>query len=147
MKNNRSLVSLALAFLMLEPILGFPLKSFAEDTTVGNGAALGVSSVLEQRLHAIEEKLRSLEDRLNPVSSGPVSKVDPNASTQAALASPLINPLLQERFEALDQKLRIIERRREIEEENIAAKTKENPIVTANGKDGFGSSRLTLIFN
>jgi phosphate-selective porin OprO and OprP len=43
---------------------------------------------------------------------------------------------LQERLEALDQKVRILERLRELEQENAAAKVKETPLVGAD-KDGF----------
>jgi phosphate-selective porin OprO/OprP len=85
---------------------------------------------VEERLSAIEGKLRSLESRIDRV----LGKGEQKSSQEESSAE----LPLPERIESLDQKLRIIERRRELDEESVAAKVKENPIVTANGKDGFG---------
>jgi phosphate-selective porin OprO and OprP len=138
MKNNRPFVSLTLVVLLVNLILGFPLNSFGDDVTPGNGTGPLSFAVIEQRLQAIEEKLRLLEDRLAIAQGETVTKVGRSTGAQAALTSQTIDPPIEDRFEALDQKLRIFERRRELEEETLAAKLKESPIVTASGKDGFG---------
>ncbi|HVN81559.1 MAG TPA: hypothetical protein VMW38_21405, partial [Terriglobia bacterium] len=95
------------------------------------GTSTGSSTSVEERLSAIEGKLQSLERRLDQA----LGKGEQKKSSQEEPATELPLP---ERIESLDQKLRIIERRRELDEESVAAKVKENPIVTANGKDGFG---------
>ncbi len=53
----------------------------------------------------------------------------PPAQTQAA-------PTVEERLQELDQKIRILQRLRELEQEDAAKKKKETPVLVA-GKDGF----------
>ena len=52
---------------------------------------------------------------------------------EAPVATP---PSLEERLQELDQKVRVLERTRELAQEEAAAKAKETPVVGA-GKDGF----------
>jgi phosphate-selective porin OprO and OprP len=41
-----------------------------------------------------------------------------------------------DRIDSIDQKLRVLERNRELEQENLVAKAKEAPVVSV-GEDGF----------
>lgn len=60
-----------------------------------------------------------------------------NAEAYAAFAQEISsNRTIEERLENLDQQIRILERKREIDEETSAAKSKETPVFGA-GKDGF----------
>ncbi|MFB3812512.1 MAG: porin [Terriglobales bacterium] len=77
------------------------------------------NSDVEKRLGLLERKLEQLEQRVNAAVP---------ASVEAAVSD--------DRLEALDQKLRILERNRELEQEGLAAKAKQTPVVAA-GKDGF----------
>jgi phosphate-selective porin OprO/OprP len=87
------------------------------------------SPSVEERLSAIEGKLRSLENRLDQALGNGEAKAIGNSTSEEPVA---------ERLESLDQKLRIFERKRELEQETLTAKLKESPVITASGKDGFG---------
>src|SRR4051794_11360275 len=90
-------------------------------------------ATVEERLAAIENKLRNLESRIDVVQgNGQVNGTQNAASSESAAAAPVAD-----RLESLDKKLRVFERRRELKQESTATKIKESPIVTASGKDGF----------
>ncbi len=107
-------------------VLWYGLAWSAQAQSTSSGSTPSV----EERLAAIEGKLRSLESRMDQALGKGEQK---SSQEESAVELPL-----PERLDSLDQELRIIERRRELDEESVATKVKENPIVTANGKDGFG---------
>ena len=76
---------------------------------------------LSERLNAIEARLEALETRLNSLQIAQPTKIDPNAQSTVA----------EEKIEALDQKLRIIERKRELEQEQTAENAKTAASVVA----------------
>ena len=78
---------------------------------------------VEERLQAIENKLQQLEKRVDAATQTTTTTPDPAAGAG-------------DRIEALDQKLRVLERNRELDQENALAKSKEAPLVSA-GSDGF----------
>jgi phosphate-selective porin OprO and OprP len=75
-------------------------------------------NTVEQRLQRLEDRLSQLESRL------------------ASVKVPEGEPPADNRLEALDQKLRILERNRELEQEQLVDKKKDTPVVSA-GADGF----------
>lgn len=102
----------------------------SETQILAEEAVSSQSQTVDERLSAIEGKLRSLESRLDQALQSGEQKINRVASSST-------EPAVAERLGSLDQKLRIFERRTELEQEAAAAKLKESPIVTA-GKDGFG---------
>src|SRR4051812_31142731 len=72
---------------------------------------------LEERMQKLEQRLSDLESRLSHVDT-------PEDSSSG------------DRIEVIDQKLRILERNRELEQEDFVAKAKQTPVVGA-GDDGF----------
>src|SRR5262245_30869743 len=118
---------LSMASILVLPLVwGFKGDGLAEDT------GRSKSPSVEERLSAIESKLQSRENRLDQDLGKGGSKIGAASASEAAAAQ------VAERLESLDQKMRIFERKRELEQEALAAKLKEIPVVTASGKDGFG---------
>jgi len=97
------------------------------------------SRLLEQRLTAVEEKLRQLEARVDQALSFPGNADSARTEVTSTAALP-------DRFEILDQKLRVIERKKELEDEAALTKAKAAPVVSA-GKDGFGLRSADSNFN
>src|SRR6266545_4808360 len=88
------------------------------------------SRTVEERLEAIEARLRQIEDRVNLTLPGSSAKGDAGVAV-----SPPAEPLAA-RFEALDQKVQILESRREQEQKDPAGVGAAAPVVAA-GTDGF----------
>jgi phosphate-selective porin OprO/OprP len=89
-------------------------------------------SRIEERLDVLEKKLEQLEKRVDALA-------EPNSATQLESGASQANILgvpEGDRLEQLNQKVKVLERLRENEQENLAAKLKETPVVLA-GKDGF----------
>ena len=90
-------------------LAAFALPLYSQNTEVQS---------VEQRLQRLEQRLTDLEARL------------------ATVKAPSADSTSTDRFDVLDQKLRILERNRELEQEELVAKKKEAPVVGA-GEDGF----------
>jgi phosphate-selective porin OprO/OprP len=87
--------------------------------------ALAEKRALENKVEALDLKVRQLEQRLE------------QSLGTAGRARNVVAPAPRtEQVEALDQKVRILERRWELDQEQAAAKAKEAPTITA-GRDGF----------
>src|SRR5690348_13719101 len=80
---------------------------------------------LEQRLAALEQRITALEQRAD--------KLMPAGVTTTNTAQP---PAATDRLEELDQKLRILERKKELDDEQTATSRQSAPIAGA-GKEGF----------
>ncbi len=96
------------------------------------------NSKLEERLLLLEQKLEQLEKRLEALSeTGPRAKSG-IAAAPALLVAPetSASSASGDRLEQLDQKVKVLERLRELEQENAVAKAKETATVTA-GREGF----------
>jgi phosphate-selective porin OprO and OprP len=83
---------------------------------------------VEERLQALELNLERLERRLDEALN--TSKLVPRDSASDPGGE------LVDRFNAIDQKVRILERKRELEQEDLAAQAKGNPVLKA-GAEGF----------
>jgi phosphate-selective porin OprO and OprP len=124
MKKSRLFALSVLSFILF---YGSAIPGLAQSTGPSKQATV------EERLAAIEGKLRNLETRIDVVQgNGQANGTESATARESAAAAPVA-----ERLESLDQKLRIFERRRELEQENTATKLKDSTIVTASGKDGF----------
>ncbi len=84
---------------------------------------------IDARLKALEDKLSGLEQRVDRLSQSenPIASGTPSGDTSG------------DRWDALDQKLRILERKKELADEELATRQKQAPLVTA-GNDGFSIS-------
>jgi phosphate-selective porin OprO/OprP len=102
-------------FLMLTVSIGGWAQNKSDDAKL--------DQVIE-KLSALEQRIAEIETRLNATNS--------DAAPAAALASTDIAAQL----EALDQQIKISERRRELAQEELTARTAAAPIVTA-GEGGF----------
>lgn len=103
--------------------VGAPPSAMAGEQTLKKVQA--EKKALEEKVDDLDRKVRLLEQRLEQVlgtAGGAKAAVAPAAKS--------------EQVEALDQKVRVLERRWELEQEAVATKAKEAPIVGA-GKDGF----------
>jgi phosphate-selective porin OprO and OprP len=103
--------------------VGMPRVVMAEGKALER--ALAEKRALENKVEALDLKVRQLEQRLEQslgTAGGARNVVAPAPRT--------------EQVEALDQKVRILERRWELDQEQAAAKAKEAPTITA-GRDGF----------
>ena len=114
MRSTR-LVSLLLVTVLLVQLVPAQTPAPAETRSV------------EERLQGIEEKLQQLEKRVDAATHS--TATNPGTDTAAS----------GDRLEALDQKVRVLERNRELDQENLLAKTKETPVISA-GSDGFSIS-------
>lgn len=90
---------------------------------------------VEARLDTIEQLLKTLEKRLEAVEGSSAARNFPSP-LQDATEGTVQTAALVERIEALDQNLRVVQRKRELEAEEAAAKARTSAFVTA-GKDGF----------
>jgi phosphate-selective porin OprO and OprP len=82
----------------------------------------------EQKLQQIEERLRQLEKQLEKFPAPSTHRASESSTSAPAEAA--------EKLEELDQKIKILERKRELEQEDAKAQAKSNPILKA-GADGF----------
>jgi len=81
----------------------------------------------EERLQRLEQKLEGLEQRVNEALQDQPTITGNAISSAGEFAN---------RFEAIDQKVRILERKWELEQEDLLAQTKANPVLKA-GAEGF----------
>lgn len=86
------------------------------------------SSAIEERLHQIELRLLQIEELLR--GSG-LQSLPASANTPIPQ-----NRQVEDRLAELDQAVRIIQRRRELEQEDLTATTAITPVVSA-GEEGF----------
>ncbi len=99
--------------------LGCPPSVLAQGAAASNKA-------LEERLEALDRKVKILEQRLEREQANTAAKAQQAPPPEAR----------EERYEALEQKVRMLERRWELAQEQVTATAKEAPIVGA-GKEGF----------
>ena len=123
MRFWHGLIPLALTVISGEWILVPPAHCFAQETLPNPAQQM---DRLAERLNALEARLVALETRLNALQAGQPIKTDTDAQ-------PVV---VEAQIEALDQKLRILERKRELEQEEIAEKAKTTAAAGAS-KDGF----------
>ena len=109
---SSSLLTILLATLLPVQLVSAQTQAPAENRSV------------EERLALIEDKLQQLEKRVDAATPNTATNPDNHEGGSA------------ERLEALDQKVRVLERNRELDQENALAKAKETPVVSA-GSDGF----------
>jgi phosphate-selective porin OprO/OprP len=104
----------------------FAVSALAADTGATNSADAEITA-LKQEIQALEQRVNQLEQRPQPKPQAP-----------AATASP-------EQFDALDQKVRIIERERELDQENALALAKSQPKLSLS-QNGFAFSSADTNF-
>jgi phosphate-selective porin OprO and OprP len=129
MKKQR--LSAVTLFVFLGYLVSGSARTCVADGDNEKGAA---PAALEKRLEALEQKLRSLESRVNHLLADQPANGQGNGNQSGLSEEPIGS-----RFEALDQKVRILERKGELDSEAAAAKSKTATTVTA-GASGFAIS-------
>lgn len=105
---------------LIAAVLGSAVLGFSPRVLAGDTAA---TKALEEQVEVLTRKVQVLEKRLEQQAQ-PITPAKPQEPPAAGA------------MEALDQKVRILERRWELDQEAVAAKAKDAPILGA-GKNGF----------
>lgn len=114
-------------WLFVVAIIGLlALNAVAQSESAGS-AQLPDKGILQNRVDQLEQLVTRLQQRIDELEQKSVSN---KPEEKLANSSP------EERYDTLDQKLRIIERNRELAQEDATAKAKEAPVVSAS-RDGF----------
>ncbi len=119
---NVTKINRALLLLLLLAWMAKGRTVLAQDLNAGKS--------LEAKLDFVIEKLTGLEKRMNAVEA----RLNLPTSTTAAAAESGLDIAAQ--IESLDQKIRVVERKRELAQEDFAARASSSPVVVA-GADGF----------
>ena len=91
--------------------------------------ALRAQSTSDEELRNEIQELRQKLERLE-------QKLEQQSQTQTAPAPPAPPEALQQRVDELDQQVRILGRKQEIQQEELATKAKESPVVSSVGERG-----------
>lgn len=104
--------------------VGIPQLVMAEGKALKQ--ALAEKRALANRVEALDRKVQQLEQRLDQSQGA-------RGTTTTSDGIPAVK---EEQYQALDQKVRVLERKWELDQEQVATKAKEAPLLTA-GKEGF----------